>query len=44
MEVLEGFLDNVRSQIPTIRQAISDGDAERRLGERHILSRVVRQI
>ncbi|MCP3873860.1 MAG: response regulator [Desulfobacteraceae bacterium] len=28
LEVVEGFLDNVRIQIPTIRQAISDGDAE----------------
>ena len=28
MEVLEGFLDNVRAQIETIRQAISNGDAE----------------
>ena len=28
MEVLEGFLENVRAQIGTIQQAISDGDAE----------------
>ena len=28
MEVLDGFLKNVRAQIGTIRQAISDGDAE----------------
>ncbi len=28
MEVLEGFLDNVRAQIGTIHQAISSGDAE----------------
>ncbi len=28
MEVLNGFLDNVRSQIETIHKAISDGDAE----------------
>ncbi|MBE9541160.1 MAG: Hpt domain-containing protein [Proteobacteria bacterium] len=28
MEVLEGFLDNVRAQIETIHQAISNGDAE----------------
>ena len=28
MEVLEGFLENVRTQIGTIRQAISDGDAD----------------
>ena len=28
MEVLEGFLENVRAQIPTIHKAISDGDAE----------------
>ena len=28
MEVLEGFLENVRTQIGTIQQAISDGDAE----------------
>ena len=28
MEIVEGFLENVRAQIGTIRQAISDGDAE----------------
>jgi len=28
MEVLEGFLENVRAQIPAIRQAITDGDSE----------------
>jgi len=28
MEVVDGFLENVRAQIGTIRQAISDGDAE----------------
>ena len=28
MEVLEGFIENVTSQIKIIRQAISDGDAE----------------
>ena len=28
MEVLEGFIENVKSQIKIIRQAISDGDAE----------------
>ena len=28
MEVLEGFIGNVTSQIKLIRQAISDGDAE----------------
>jgi len=28
MEVLEGFLENVKAQIGTIHQAISDGDAE----------------
>jgi HPt (histidine-containing phosphotransfer) domain-containing protein len=28
MEVIDGFLKNVRAQIGTIRQAISDGDAE----------------
>ena len=28
MEVLEGFLDNVRAQIETIHHAISNGDAE----------------
>jgi CheY-like chemotaxis protein/HPt (histidine-containing phosphotransfer) domain-containing protein len=35
MEVLNGFLDNVRAQIGTIRQAISDGDAEVVRGEAH---------
>jgi HPt (histidine-containing phosphotransfer) domain-containing protein len=28
MEVWESFLKNVRAQIPTIEQAVSDGDAE----------------
>jgi len=28
IEVLDGFLENVRAQIETIRQAISNGDAE----------------
>ena len=28
MEVVDGFLDNVRAQIETIHQAITDGDSE----------------
>jgi len=28
MEVVDGFLDNVMTQIGTIRQAITDGDGE----------------
>jgi HPt (histidine-containing phosphotransfer) domain-containing protein len=35
MEVLEGFLDNVRAQIGTIHQAITDGDAETVRSEAH---------
>jgi CheY-like chemotaxis protein/HPt (histidine-containing phosphotransfer) domain-containing protein len=35
MEVVDGFLENVRAQIGTIRQAISDGDAEVVRGEAH---------
>ncbi len=35
MEVLEAFLRNVRTQIGTIRQAISDGDAEVVRNEAH---------
>jgi len=35
MEVLEGFMGNVRAQIGTIRQAISDGDADQIREEAH---------
>ena len=35
MEVLEGFIGNVTSQIKLIRQAISDGDAEAVRREAH---------
>ena len=35
MEVLDGFLDKVRSQIGTIRQGISDRDAEAVRREAH---------
>ena len=35
MEVLEGFIENVRSQIRTILQAVSDGDAEAVRKEAH---------
>ena len=35
LEVLEGFLENVTSQIGIIRQAISEGDAEVVRGEAH---------
>jgi len=35
MEVLDGFLENVRVQTGTIRQAISDGDAETVWKEAH---------
>ena len=35
MEVLEGFLGNVGTQIGTIRRAISDGDAETVRREAH---------
>ena len=35
MEVLEGFLDNVRVQIETMRHAISDGDAQAVRKEAH---------
>jgi HPt (histidine-containing phosphotransfer) domain-containing protein len=35
MEVLNGFLDNVRTQLGTIRQAISDGDSEAVRRETH---------
>ena len=35
MEVLEGFIGNVTSQIKLIRQAISDGDAETVRREAH---------
>lgn len=35
MEVLEGFIENVTSQIGIIRQAISDGDAEAVRKEAH---------
>jgi len=35
MEVVDGFLENVRAQIPTIRQAITDGNAETVRGEAH---------
>ena len=35
MEVLEGFIENVRSQIGIIRRAISDGDAETVRKEAH---------
>ena len=35
MEVLNGFLENVRAQIETIRQAISDGDADAVRREAH---------
>jgi len=37
MEVLEGFMGNVRGQIKTIRRAISDGDAEAVRGEAHAI-------
>ena len=35
MEVVGGFVENVRAQMKTIRQAISDGDAERVRREAH---------
>jgi len=35
IEVLNGFLENVKSQIATIRQAISDGDSEAVRREAH---------
>ena len=35
MEVLEGFIENVTSQIKLVRQAISDGDAEAVRREAH---------
>ena len=36
-EVLNGFLDNVNSQIRTIRQALSEGDAETVRKEAHAI-------
>ena len=35
IEVLQGFIENVRAQIKTIRQAISDGDADVVMKEAH---------
>jgi len=37
MEVIEGFLENVSAQIVTMRQAISDGDAEAVRREAHAI-------
>jgi len=37
MEVIEGFLENVSAQIVTMRQAISDGDAEALRREAHAI-------
>jgi len=35
MRVLHGFVENARGQIGIIRQSITDGDAERVMGEAH---------